>query len=68
MALPTLTPEARAAALAKATEVRRERADVRHALKAGTLTLPDVLGRTDTAVGKMKVSALITAMPSRSMI
>ncbi len=70
MALPPLTPEQRAAALAKAAEVRRERAAVKNQLKhsQGPHTaklLKEILadGQQNDAVGKMKVSALLESMP-----
>lgn len=65
MALPPLTPEQRAAALEKAAAARRARAELKHRLKAGTTSLADVLdsGETDDAVGKMRVVALLEAMP-----
>ena len=65
MALPPLTPEQRAAALEKAAKARKERAEVKNNLKRGTTTLPSVLkqGQSDDTVGKMKVSALLEAMP-----
>ena len=65
MALPPLTPDQRAAALEKAAKARKERAEVKSNLKRGATTLPAVLkqGQTDDTVGKMKVSALLEAMP-----
>ncbi len=65
MALPTLTPEQRAAALEKAAKARKDRAEVKHNLKDGALTLPAVLsrGQTDDTVGKMKVLALLESLP-----
>ena len=65
MALPPHTPDQRAAALEKAAKARKERAEVKNNLKRGTLKLPAVLkqGQTDDTVGKMKVSALLEAMP-----
>jgi hypothetical protein len=65
VALPPLTPEQRAAALEKAAKARKERAEVKNNLKRGTLKLPAVLkqGQSDDTVGKMKVSALLEAMP-----
>ena len=45
MALPTLSPEQRQAALQKAREARTARSALLADLKAGTLTLADVLGR-----------------------
>ena len=65
MALPPLTPAQRAAALEKAAKARKDRAEVKNNLKRGGSTLPAVLkqGQTDDTVGKMKVSALLEAMP-----
>jgi len=60
-----LTPDQRAAALEKAAKARKERAEIKNNLKRGAITLPAVLkqGQTDDTVGKMKVSALLEAMP-----
>jgi hypothetical protein len=65
VALPPLTPDQRAAALEKAAKARKDRAEVKNSLKRGSTTLPAVLkqGQTDDTVGKMKVSALLEAMP-----
>jgi hypothetical protein len=65
VALPPLTPEQRAAALEKAAKARKDRAEVKNNLKRGVITLPAVLkqGQSDEIVGKMKVSALLEAMP-----
>ena len=65
MALPPLTPAQRAAALEKAAKARKDRAEVKNNLKRGAITLPAVLkqGQHDEVVGKMKVSALLEAMP-----
>ena len=65
MPLPTLTPEQRAAALAKAAEVRKARAELKEQLKAGKTTLPAVLDRAehDDVVGKLKVSAVLQSLP-----
>ncbi len=65
MALPPLTPEQRAAALEKAAANRKARAELKQRLKAGTTTLADALdsGESDDAVGKMRVVALLEAMP-----
>jgi hypothetical protein len=65
VALPPLTPEQRAAALEKAAKARKDRAEVKNNLKRGVTTLPAVLkqGQSDDTVGKMKVSALLEAMP-----
>ena len=65
MALPPLTPEQRAAALEKAAAARRARADLKARLKTSGTSLADVLrsGDTDEAIGKMKVEALLEALP-----
>ncbi len=65
MALPPLTPEQRAAALEKAAAARRARAELKVALKSSGTSLAQVLasGETDEAVGKMKVVAVLEAMP-----
>ena len=65
MALPPLTPEQRAAALEKAAAARRARAALKVRLKTHGTTLADVLasGDTDDAVGKMKVVAVLEALP-----
>ena len=63
--LPPLTREERAAALEKAKRVRKERSEVKASLKQGTFTLSEVIcdGATDDTIGKMKVSAVLEAMP-----
>jgi hypothetical protein len=63
--LPDLTPEQRTAALEKAAAARRERAEVKNTLKYGQGSLSDVIrqGQENEVVGKMKVSALLEALP-----
>lgn len=65
MALPPLTPEQRSAALVKAAEARKIRAEVKNRLKHSGGSLSDVLrrGQTDPVVGKMRVTALLESMP-----
>lgn len=65
MALPPLTPEQRAAALEKAAQARRERAEVKNRLKHSGASLHEVIetGRTNEVIGKMKVSALLESLP-----
>ena len=65
MALPLLTPEQRAAALDKAAAARKSRAELKIRLKASDATFADVLiaGETVEAVGKMRVVAVLEAMP-----
>jgi hypothetical protein len=63
--LPVLTPEQRTESLLKAAAARKERADVKNRLKRGQVTLTQVIkdGKENPVVGKMKVSALLKAMP-----
>jgi hypothetical protein len=63
--LPPLSPEQRAAALEKAAEVRKARAELKDQLKSGKTSLAAVLDRAedDDVVGKLKVSAVLQAMP-----
>jgi hypothetical protein len=63
--LPPLTPEQRAAALAKAAAARKARAELRDRLKHEGVSLADVLasGETDDFVGKMRVAAVLESMP-----
>lgn len=65
MPLPPLTPEQRAAALEKAAAARKVRAELKNRLKHSSASLAEVLenGETDEAIGKMKVSAVLEAMP-----
>lgn len=65
MALPPLTPEQRAAALEKAAEARRVRAEIKNKLKYSQGSLKDVIekGQTDDVVGKLKVVSLLESMP-----
>jgi hypothetical protein len=64
MPLPTLTEEQRREALAKAAEARKARAEIKQRLKNGTLTLPQMLeSQGDDTIGKMKVSAVLEALP-----
>ena len=65
MALPPLTPEQRAAALAKAAVARRERAAAKNRLKYSQGSLADVIqeGKGNDVIGKMKVSARLESLP-----
>lgn len=65
MALPPLTPEQRAAALEKAAVARRERAAAKNRLKYSQGSLSEVIteGKANDIIGKMKVSALLEALP-----
>ena len=63
MALPQLTDEQRKAALEKAAAARHARAELRDNIKAGNVTLEEVLDSDDPIASRMKVSALIESMP-----
>ena len=64
MPLPTLTPEQREQALAKAAEARKRRAELKGQLKSEKLSLRDVLNRQgDEVIGKMKVSSVLESLP-----
>lgn len=65
MAVPELTVEQRLAALEKAANVRRERAEVKSRLKNSSASLAEVIreGQRNEAIGKMKVVDLLQAMP-----
>jgi hypothetical protein len=64
MPLPTLSDEDRKAALAKAAEARRKRAELKAELKSGKRNLKDVLSKNnDDTVGKMKVSNVLESLP-----
>src|SRR5204862_544049 len=60
-----LTPEQRAAALEKAAAARRARAEVKNRLKYSQGSLGEVIqeGQNSDVIGKMKVSALLEALP-----
>ena len=64
MSLPVLTPEEKLNALRKAQEMRSKRAELRLKLKKGSLTLRDVLERTDDeVVSRMRVTYLLQSLP-----
>jgi hypothetical protein len=64
MPLPTMTPEQRADALAKATEARQARSALLAQVKSGALTLEQVLNRADDeVVKKTRVQQVLRALP-----
>lgn len=65
MALPSLSPEQRQAALEQAAVARKRRAEIKKALKAGSMKLSEVLelAQSDEIVAKLRVSALLESMP-----
>jgi hypothetical protein len=60
---PTLTPEQRTAALAKAAEARAARADIKARLKMGSITLREALNSDDKNIGKLKVVSMLESLP-----
>lgn len=62
---PSLSPEQRQAALAKAAAARRLRAELKEKLKMGSLSLAELFAQAgqDDIVGKMKVLAVLESMP-----
>ncbi len=68
--LPEMTDEQRTAALARAREARRVRAEIKQLLKTGSLTFSDVLERAeaDDLVAGTKVKAIIVSMPGMGKV
>ena len=62
---PSLSAEQRQAALEKAAQARRMRAELKEKLKMGSLTLAELLQQADSdeVVGKMKVLAVLESLP-----
>lgn len=67
---PQLSDQERAAALARAAEARRVRAEVKELLKTGSLTFSELLERaeSDDLIGGIKVEALLAAMPGTGKV
>jgi hypothetical protein len=62
---PSLTPEQREQALAKAAAARRARAELKERLKMGSLSLAELFeeAASDEHIAGMKVLAVIEALP-----
>lgn len=67
---PELTEEQREAALAKAAEARRVRAEVKELLKTGTITFAEVLERAaaDDLVAGIKIESVLASMPGTGKV
>jgi hypothetical protein len=67
---PELTEEQREAALAKAAEARRVRAEVKELLKTGTITFAEVLDRAaaDDLVAGIKIESVLASMPGTGKV
>lgn len=64
MALPKLTLDEKRKALAKAQEMRSQRAKLREKLKSGELTLRAVLeNSSEEVIARMRVSYLLQSLP-----
>ncbi|MFF5387705.1 integration host factor, actinobacterial type [Streptomyces sp. NPDC013012] len=61
--VPTLTSEQRAEALAKAVRSRKDRSEMLAALKAGRLSLLDVLERDDDIARQTRALRLLESLP-----
>jgi hypothetical protein len=62
---PALSADQRQAALEKAAEARRVRADLKERLKMGSVSLGDLFAKADSddIIGKLKVLALLESLP-----
>ncbi len=62
---PTLTPEQRTAALAKATAYKAARAELKEKLKMGSISLGEVLAQADgdDIIAGMRVLPLLESLP-----
>jgi hypothetical protein len=67
---PKLTPEQRAAALERAAEARKVRAEVKELLKTGSMSMKELFDKagSDDLVAGLKVESLIGAMPGMGKI
>jgi len=68
--LPEMTDEQRTAALARAGEARRVRAEIKQLLKTGSLNFSDVLVRAeeDDLVAGTKIQAIVVSMPGMGKV
>lgn len=62
---PAITPEQRQAALQKAAEVRRLRAEMKSRLKMGSITFGELCqeASNNSSLGKMKVLTVLESLP-----
>lgn len=65
MTAPALDDDSRALGRDRALQARRQRAEIKRGLRAGVVSVEDVLARRDDdpVVGRMRVVDLIEAMP-----
>ena len=68
-AIPARTSEERRAALVYANNIRRERAELRERLKAGSLSLDELLSKQDSdVVGRWRVISVLESLPGLGKI
>lgn len=67
---PELSDEQRAAALTRAAEARRVRAETKELLKTGTITFAELLRRADAEdlIGGIKVESVLASMPGTGRV
>lgn len=67
---PKLTDEQRKAALAKAAEARRVRAEAKELLKTGSMRISELFERAeeDELIAGLKVESLVASMPGTGKI
>ncbi len=64
MSIPKLTAEQRKNALEKAQQIRSQRMEIRKQLKAGKLSLADILNDAENEIyAKMRVKYLLESLP-----
>lgn len=70
MGLPEMTDEQRAAALAKAGEARRARAEMKELLSTGSMTLAEVFAKAeaDDIIAGTKIYPVVVAMPGMGKV
>ncbi len=67
---PDLTPAQRTAALEKAAQARKARAEYKDHLKSSRMSLKELLEKADSddTVGKMKVVSVLEALPGTGKV
>ncbi len=70
MAPPEITQEQREAALVKAAEVRRVRAETKELLKMGSLNFPELLAMADgdDMYAGMKIASVLPSLPGMGKV
>ena len=70
MAPPKMTKEQRDAALVKAAQVRRVRAETKELLKMGSISFPELLERADAddMYAGMKVASVLPSLPGMGKV